>query len=120
MRHADRGAALDRLRRREGAVLAAIRPPGRDRRRLELAVLPQLRAGGAATVYFDLYMKYRVGKLVDPLSTEQVINESNELFDLAVARTGCSTPSNGRERALQRQLPGALDGGVGSVPGRTS
>ena len=55
-------------------------------------VLPQLRAAGAATVYFDLYMKYRVGTLTNPLDTATVNSQSNELYDQAVARTGCTTP----------------------------
>lgn len=55
-------------------------------------VLPQLRAAGAATVYFDLDMKDRVGTPTDPFDLETVVTESNDRFDRAVARTGCATP----------------------------
>ena len=55
-------------------------------------VMPQLRAAGAATVYFDLRLKERVGTPTDPFDPQTVIAESNDRFDRAVARTGCSTP----------------------------
>ena len=118
MRSAERAPALDRFRRRIGALLAAVRPPGRDRRRLESDGPPQLRAAGASTVYFDLYMKYRVGTLAEPLDTQTVI-----------AKRTCSTIGGGqdrlpdaghrRERAVRGQLSRTVDGcGVGSVPGQ--
>jgi hypothetical protein len=55
-------------------------------------VMPQLRAAGAVTVYFDLNMKDRVGTPSDPFDLETVVAESNDRFDRAVARTGCPTP----------------------------
>lgn len=55
-------------------------------------VMPQLRAAGAATVYFDLNMKDRVGTPTDPFDLQTVIAESNDRFDRAVARTGCPAP----------------------------
>lgn len=55
-------------------------------------VMPQLRAAGAATVYFDLNMKDRVGTPTDPLDPQTIVAESNDRFDRAVARTGCATP----------------------------
>lgn len=55
-------------------------------------VMPQLRAAGAATVYFDLRLKERVGTPTDPFEPQTVVAESNDRFDRAVARTGCSTP----------------------------
>jgi len=69
------------------------------------SVMPQLRAAGAATVYFDLYMQYRVGTLTDPLGTEAVIAKSNELFDQAVARTGCQTPRMAENELFSANLP---------------
>jgi hypothetical protein len=55
-------------------------------------VMPQLRAAGAATVYFDLNMNDRVGTPTAPFALESVVAESNDRFDRAVARTGCPTP----------------------------
>ncbi len=68
-------------------------------------VLPQLRAAGAATVYFDLYMKYRVGTLTDPFDTGTVVSESNTLYDQAVARTGCTTPRIGENELFSVNFP---------------
>ncbi|MGD0273837.1 MAG: hypothetical protein ABSB96_08930 [Gaiellaceae bacterium] len=68
-------------------------------------VLPQLRAAGAETVYFDLYMRYRVGALTDPLDTDAVIAKSNELFDQAVARTGCQTPRIAENELFSANFP---------------
>ena len=73
-------------------------------------VLPQLRAGGAATVYFDLYMRDRVGKLADPLDTDRVITKSNELFDNAVAKTGCQTPRMAENELFSANLPAPWSG----------
>ena len=68
-------------------------------------VLPQLRAAGATTVYFDLYMKYRVGTLTDALDTDEVVALSNELFDQAVARTGCTTPRIAENELFSSNFP---------------
>ena len=92
MRSAERAPALDRFRRRIGALRQLFARPGVIGAGSSPTVLPQLRAAGASTVYFDLYMKYRVGTLAEPLDTQTVIAKSNELYDLAVARTGCQTP----------------------------
>ena len=53
---------------------------------------PQLRAGGAHTVYFDLYLNNRVGspsRKVDPAKIE---DQANRIFYRAVASTGCAFP----------------------------
>jgi hypothetical protein len=53
---------------------------------------PQLRAGGAYTVYFDLYLNNRVGspsKRVDPAKME---DQANRIFYRAVASSGCAFP----------------------------
>jgi hypothetical protein len=53
---------------------------------------PQLRAAGANTVYFDLYLNNRVGspsKRKDPAKIE---DEANRIFYRAVASTGCAFP----------------------------
>lgn len=71
-----------RLFARPGVIAAGSSP----------TVMPQLRAAGAATVYFDLKMKDRVGTPTDPFGLETVVAESDERFDRAVVRTGCPTP----------------------------
>lgn len=73
-------------------------------------VLPQLRAAGASTVYFDLYMRYRVGNLTEPLDTETVVAKSNELFDLAVMRTGCPTPRIAENELFSANAPAPWTG----------
>jgi hypothetical protein len=53
---------------------------------------PQLRAAGARTVYFDLYLNNRVGspsKRVDPAKIE---DQANRIFYRAVASSGCAFP----------------------------
>jgi hypothetical protein len=53
---------------------------------------PQLRAAGAHTVYFDLYLNNRVGspsKRVDPAKIE---DQANRIFYRAVASSGCAFP----------------------------
>ncbi len=69
-------------------------------------LLPQLRAAGAATVYFDLYFKYRTGTLVSPLDTATVVTKANEIFDMAVMRTGCQTPSIAENEVFSANFPG--------------
>jgi hypothetical protein len=71
-----------RLFARPGVIAAGSSP----------TVMPQLRAAGAATVYFDLNMKDRVGTPTDPFDPQTVVAESNDRFDRAVVRTGCATP----------------------------
>jgi hypothetical protein len=53
---------------------------------------PQLRAGGARTVYFDLYMNNRVGSPARRKDPTRIEDEANRIFYRAVASTGCSTP----------------------------
>lgn len=53
---------------------------------------PQLRASGAHTVYFDLYLNNRVGtpsKRVDPAKMD---DQANRIFYRAVASSGCAFP----------------------------
>jgi hypothetical protein len=53
---------------------------------------PQLRAAGARTVYFDLYLNNRVGspsRRVDPAKIE---DQANRIFYRAAASAGCAFP----------------------------
>jgi hypothetical protein len=55
-------------------------------------VPPQLRARGAKTVYFDLYLQNRVGTPSKPADPSVVDARADKLFDTAAASSGCATP----------------------------
>jgi hypothetical protein len=52
----------------------------------------KLRAAGAKTVYFDLYMNSRVGRPDRPEKEATVVDWAHRIFFRAVASTGCSRP----------------------------
>jgi hypothetical protein len=52
----------------------------------------QMRALGAATVYFDLNFNKRIGTTVNPADPSTVATRAQSLFTYAVAQTGCATP----------------------------
>ena len=54
---------------------------------------PKLRALGAQTVYWDMYLNKRVGTPGAPADPETVVARANRLMDAAVQASGCSTPS---------------------------
>jgi hypothetical protein len=51
-----------------------------------------MRAAGAATVYFDLNLKNRVGTTTAPASPSLIQGRVQSLFAFAQQQTGCSTP----------------------------
>lgn len=53
---------------------------------------PRLRAAGAKTVYFDLYMNSRVGTPAKPTKEQEVVDWAHRIFYRAVASSGCSRP----------------------------
>lgn len=53
----------------------------------------QIREQGAAVVYFDLYLKNRVGQPATPADPATIVDRANKLFDYAVQQIGCSTPT---------------------------
>ena len=53
---------------------------------------PKLRAGGAKTVYLDLYLTSRVGTPGRPLDPSEVVDWAHRIFYRAVGSTGCSHP----------------------------
>jgi hypothetical protein len=55
-------------------------------------VPPQLRAKGAKTVYFDLYLQNRVGTPSKPADPAVVDARADKLFDTAAASSGCARP----------------------------
>jgi hypothetical protein len=53
---------------------------------------PKLRAAGAKTVYFDLYLNGRVGTPDKPEKQDVVVDWAHRIFYRAVASSGCSRP----------------------------
>jgi hypothetical protein len=51
-----------------------------------------MRSLGAATVYFDLNLKNRVGTPTSPTDPATMADRAKRLFDFASQQTGCSTP----------------------------
>jgi hypothetical protein len=72
----------DRIFRRPGLVVAAS----------NFLMPPQLRAGGAKTVYFDLNLKTRVGTTTAPLPFVQTLDWADRMYLRAAASAGCDQP----------------------------
>ena len=53
---------------------------------------PKLRAAGAKTIYFDLYLNSRVGTPTKPEKQEVVVDWAQRIFFRAVASSGCARP----------------------------
>jgi hypothetical protein len=53
---------------------------------------PRLRAGGAQTIYFDMYLKRRVGVPSAPMDAEGIVARANKLYDYTVQSMGCTDP----------------------------
>lgn len=52
----------------------------------------QMRAAGALTIYWDMYLSRRVGTPTVPADPAIAINKANILYEYAAAQTSCSTP----------------------------
>jgi hypothetical protein len=52
----------------------------------------KMRAAGAATVYFDLNLKNRIGTTTKPADPSLLAGRAKTFFDFTVAQTGCATP----------------------------
>jgi hypothetical protein len=52
----------------------------------------QMRAVGAATVYFDLNLKNRIGTSTAPADPATIPGRAKTFFDFAVQQTGCAAP----------------------------
>jgi hypothetical protein len=72
----------DRIFRRPGLVVAAS----------NFLMPPQLRAGGAKTVYFDLNLKTRVGTPTAPEPFGEMLDWADRMYLRAVASAGCDRP----------------------------
>jgi hypothetical protein len=53
---------------------------------------PMLRAGGADTVYFDLYMRNRVGTPSAPADPAVIVERANKFYSYAAQSMDCSDP----------------------------
>jgi hypothetical protein len=53
---------------------------------------PQLRAAGAHTIYWDMYLNNRVGNTIRPADPSVVEDRANRIFYRAVASSGCAFP----------------------------
>jgi hypothetical protein len=70
-----------------------------------LVVPPQLRAAGAKTVYFDLYLNNRVGTPSVPADPATIQARADKLFDTAVKSSGCDQPLIAENELFGAQLP---------------
>jgi len=52
----------------------------------------KMRDAGAATVYFDLNLKNRIGTTTKPADPALLAGRAKTFFDYAVTQTGCATP----------------------------
>ena len=53
---------------------------------------PQLRALGAKTIYWDMYLSRRVGSPLEPFDPGLVIQRANRLYDVASTSSDCAQP----------------------------
>jgi hypothetical protein len=71
----------------------------------QFIVPPQLRAKGAKTVYFDLYLTNRVGTPSKPADPSVIQDRADKLFDTAATSSGCATPLIAENELFGSQLP---------------
>jgi hypothetical protein len=68
-------------------------------------VPPQLRAAGAQTVYFDLYLNNRVGTPSKPADPSTIQARADKLFSTAVSSSGCDHPLIAENELSGANLP---------------
>ena len=69
-------------------------------------VLPaELRAAGAATIFFDLHLNDRIGTPSAPADPATIAAKAKSEFDFAVQVTGCSTPLIAENELFGAQTP---------------
>jgi hypothetical protein len=71
----------------------------------QFIVPPQLRAHGAQTVYFDLYLGNRVGTPSKPADPSVVQARADKLFQTAVTSSGCAQPVIAENELAGANLP---------------
>jgi hypothetical protein len=65
----------------------------------------QMRAAGAATIFFDLHLNDRIGTTGAPADPATIEGKAKKLFDFAVQVTGCSTPLIAENELFGAQTP---------------
>jgi hypothetical protein len=65
----------------------------------------QMRAAGAATVFFDLHLNDRIGTTGAPADPSTIELKAKKLFDFAVQVTGCATPLIAENELFGAQTP---------------
>jgi hypothetical protein len=68
-------------------------------------VPPQLRAKGAQTIYFDLYLNNRVGTPSKPADPSVIQARADKIFDIAVTSSGCDHPLMAENELFGAQVP---------------
>src|SRR5439155_20555506 len=66
---------------------------------------PKLRAAGAQTVFWDMYLTKRIGQPSSPVDSATTLAKANRLFDAAVASSACSTPFITENELFGASLP---------------
>ena len=69
------------------------------------AIPAQMRAAGAATVFFDLHLNDRVGTPSAPADPATIAAKAKREFDFAVSVTGCATPLVAENELFGAQTP---------------
>jgi hypothetical protein len=65
----------------------------------------QMRAKGAATIFFDLNFNNRVGTTTNPADSATIADRAKREYDYAVSVTGCSTPIIAENELFGAQTP---------------
>jgi hypothetical protein len=65
----------------------------------------QMRAAGAATIFFDLHLNDRIGTTGAPADPATIEGKAKKLFDFAVQVSGCSTPLIAENELFGAQTP---------------
>jgi hypothetical protein len=71
----------------------------------KLVYPPKLRAAGAQTVYWDMYLNNRIGQPSKPADSDTAMAKANRLFDAAVTSSACSTPYITENELFGASLP---------------
>src|SRR2546421_3762519 len=66
---------------------------------------PKLRAAGAQTVFWDMYLNKRRGQPTSLFDSATALAKANRLFDAAVASSACSTPFITENELFGASLP---------------
>ena len=66
---------------------------------------PKLRAAGAQTVYWDMYLNNRIGQPSKPVDSATAMAKANRLFDASVASSACTTPYITENELFGASLP---------------